>query len=191
MMRFGVRHVVGATVIVLAAATCGPDSTETSDGGDTSAQRSSESGDLVGTQSIDGFGTVLVDADGNALYTNEAESDGTVKCVDACADFWPPLEGTQDALPSAVDGIDGEFGIVSRPDGSDQVTLDGMPLYTFTDDQTPGTVSGDGFEDDFGGDHFVWHVVSSESDQPADDTDTDSDDGGDTDDNGGGGGYGY
>jgi hypothetical protein len=31
-------------------------------------------------------------------------------------------------------------------------------LYTFTEDP-PGKVTGDGFADDFGSQHFTWHAV--------------------------------
>lgn len=181
--KHAARCLAGSAVVVLFAGACGTDGdADTADSGDTSSQRSGDESDApFKTQAVDGFGTVLVDADGMALYTNEAESDGTIKCVGGCADFWPPLEGSADSLPSTVDGIDGEFGVTDRPDGSEQVTLDGQPLYTFAEDRTPGSVTGDGFEDDFGGDHFVWHVVSTESDDakpPADDDNEDSDDNG-------------
>lgn len=135
---------------------------------------------IVTTQDIDDVGTVLVDMNGNALYTTEAENDGSVKCVDGCADFWPPLTAESGETPS-VEGIDAEFGSVTRPDGTDQITLDGNPLYTFAEDQEPGAVNGDGFEDDFQGTHFVWHVVTVDGAAPPDD-DADDD---------GGRGYGY
>jgi hypothetical protein len=37
-----------------------------------------------------------------------------------------------------------------------QVTLNGLPLYTFAPDKNPGDATGDGLND-FGG---IWHVVS-------------------------------
>jgi hypothetical protein len=48
---------------------------------------------------------------------------------------------------------------VDRPDGSQQVTLDGAPLYTFTQ-EGPGEVTGDGASDSFGGEDFTWHAVT-------------------------------
>jgi predicted lipoprotein with Yx(FWY)xxD motif len=69
---------------------------------------------------------------------------------------------TASEVPSGVDGVDGEFGVIARPDGSDQLTLDGRPLYTFADDSGPGSFVGDGFEDDFQGTHFVWHAVTTD-----------------------------
>ncbi len=40
-----------------------------------------------------------------------------------------------------------------------QVTYSGRPLYSFTQ-EGPGEVTGDGFQDAFGGQQFTWHVVS-------------------------------
>jgi hypothetical protein len=40
-----------------------------------------------------------------------------------------------------------------------QVTYNGQPLYSFTQDQA-GQVTGDGFKDAFGGQQFTWHVVT-------------------------------
>lgn len=165
---------IGAAAALLAVAACGGESNSDDDTG--GAPPAGADGALVSTQEVENVGTVLVDAEGMALYTTEAESDGTVKCVDECTNFWPPLTGSADALPSNVEGISGEFGVVDRPDGSEQITLDGMPLYTFTDDRQPGTVLGDGLADDFGGTRFVWHVVRA----------GDAATGGPTDDNGGG-----
>lgn len=35
-----------------------------------------------------------------------------------------------------------------------------QPLYTFAEDEGVEAAKGDGFEDDFQGSHFVWHVVA-------------------------------
>ncbi len=152
------RLIGAAAVALLALSACGDDSSGDSGGSDEAAQTVDG---IVGTREIDDFGTVLTDADGNTLYTTEAEDDGTIRCVEGCADFWPPLAPTSE-IPSDVDGVDGEFGVIARPDGSDQLILDGMPLYTFADDTGPGSFIGDGFEDDFQGTHFVWHAVTTD-----------------------------
>ncbi len=62
---------------------------------------------------------------------------------------------------TAASGVSGKLGTVKRPDGSTQVTLDGAPLYTFTEDPGPGQATGDGVMDSFGGQSFTWHVVSA------------------------------
>ncbi|MGH3359623.1 MAG: COG4315 family predicted lipoprotein, partial [Nocardioidaceae bacterium] len=147
--------VAGVVVALLVAAGCGDDA------GDATG-----SGTQLTTQEVGGVGTVLADPDGMTLYTNEAESDGTIRCVDACVGFWPPYEG--EAPTGEVPGVDGSFDDVQRPDGGRQVTLDGQPLYTFADDTSPGSAKGDGFEDDFKGDHFVWHAVTADESAPDD-----------------------
>jgi hypothetical protein len=42
-----------------------------------------------------------------------------------------------------------------------QVTAGGRPLYTFTQD-SPGNVKGNGFTDDFNGQHLTWHAVTAD-----------------------------
>lgn len=151
-----------AAVALLALSACG--SSSSSDDSETQTVDG-----IVGTREIPDFGTVLTDADGNTLYTTDAESGGTVACVDGCTDFWPPVAATESDLPSSVDGVDGTFGLVDRPDGTEQLTLDGSPLYTFADDSGPGSFTGDGFEDDFQGTHFVWHAVITDGSTPPSD----------------------
>jgi predicted lipoprotein with Yx(FWY)xxD motif len=97
---------------------------------------------------------VVVDSAGKALYTPDQEANGKIACTDACTSFWKP------APPASVPKSDGKVGTITRPDGSKQATIDGKPVYTFTED-SKGEVKGDGFSDDFGGKHFVWHAVST------------------------------
>jgi Secreted repeat of unknown function len=56
--------------------------------------------------------------------------------------------------------VDGALGVVERPDGDRQVTLDGLPLYNFPDDQA-GEVNGDGLSDTFDGQTLTWRVVTA------------------------------
>jgi Secreted repeat of unknown function len=51
--------------------------------------------------------------------------------------------------------------VITRPDGTKQVTDDGKPLYTFTED-SKGEVTGNDFSDDFGGQEFTWHAAPSD-----------------------------
>jgi predicted lipoprotein with Yx(FWY)xxD motif len=97
---------------------------------------------------------VVMDSAGMALYTPDQEASGKVACTGACTSFWKP------ASPSSVPKSDGKVGTITRPDGSKQATIGGKPVYTFVED-SKGKVKGDGFSDDFGGKHFVWHAVSA------------------------------
>ena len=143
---------VAAAALVLVA--CGggdsADSTAADDG--TPAPGAS----TVSLKGVDGLGQVLVDAGGQALYAADEESDGSVLCVDSCTSLWRPLEaGPGD--PSGADGV-GTLGVVLRPDGMRQVTVEGRPLYTFTQEE-PGQVTGNGLADAFGDRSFTWHAA--------------------------------
>ncbi|UYM06017.1 COG4315 family predicted lipoprotein [Solicola gregarius] len=159
-----------AVVALLVLSACGSDD-ESSSGGD-------DVGAGLTTATVGDVGSVLVDADGHPVYTNEVENRDTIKCVQTCVDFWPPVKANGD-VPDSVDGVDGRFATIMRPDGGKQVTLDGQALYTFADDEGTDAVKGDGFEDDFHGSHFVWHVVTASGSASS----------GDSDDGGGYGGY--
>jgi predicted lipoprotein with Yx(FWY)xxD motif len=112
-------------------------------------------GNAVDVRHINGVGDVLVDANGNALYTPDQEANGKIRCVGDCMLFWLPLE--TGANPTAADGA-GKLGLITRPDQTKQVTVNGKPAYSFSKD-TPGKVTGDGFKDSFGGQGFTWHVL--------------------------------
>ena len=47
---------------------------------------------------------------------------------------------------------------MKRPDGNEQLTFDGLPLYTFAEEGA-GKLDGDGFADDFQGTHFEWKAA--------------------------------
>lgn len=102
--------------------------------------------------------TVLVDADGKALYTSDQEAGGMVRCTGACLQFWDPLTIRSSQPTGTVSG--GTLGVLTRPDGKMQVTFNGNPLYRFAEDQS-GSLKGDGFDDAFDGQQFTWHAVTT------------------------------
>jgi predicted lipoprotein with Yx(FWY)xxD motif len=140
-----------AAAIIFAA--CGGSDGDGSSGG---GSESTDTATTVSTRRIDGR-NVLVDADGNALYTSEEEK-GVVRCTGACLEFWEPLE-IQGGQPTG-DVSGGALGVIDRPDGTTQVTFNGDPVYRFIEDE-PGTVGGDGLTDAFEGQQFTWHVVTT------------------------------
>jgi predicted lipoprotein with Yx(FWY)xxD motif len=117
----------------------------------------------VATKQIDGK-SVLVDADGNALYTSDQEAGGVVRCTAGCLEFWEPLTVEGGQPTGNVNG--GMLGVLTRPDGTTQVTFNGDPVYRFTEDQS-GSVTGDGLEDAFEGQTFTWHVITAGAGQPS------------------------
>src|SRR5262249_4829065 len=105
-----------------------------------------------------GAGSVLVDSSGQALYFNDQEkAAGMALCTGACTSFWEPLTVSGAPMGGSVAS---HLGVAKRPDGSRQVTYNGMRLYTFTQ-EGPGEVTGDGFQDAFNGEQFTWHVVTT------------------------------
>jgi predicted lipoprotein with Yx(FWY)xxD motif len=88
-------------------------------------------------------GTVLVNSAGLTLYHLSAEQNGKFICTGAsCEALWHPLVAGA-GRPGGVESL----GTVKRPDGSEQVTYKGMPLYTFAQDTKPGDAKGQGFKD--------------------------------------------
>ncbi|MFE0026749.1 hypothetical protein [Amycolatopsis sp. NPDC059021] len=74
-------------------------------------------------------GERVVDGDGNVLYRyNRDRADPpTATCSGVCTAGWAPVLSTG---PPVVSGIDPRrVGLLRRPDGTDQVTLGGWPLY--------------------------------------------------------------
>ena len=133
-----------ATLIALSA--CAKNAAPSSGGGSSTSTHASSV--IVGTKSVPGAGTVLVDSSGLTLYELASESGGTIMCTGSCATTWPPLllpDGVRSA--TAGSGVSAsELGTISRPDGGTQVTYGGMPLYLFVSDQGPGQDTGQGVE---------------------------------------------
>ena len=97
-------------------------------------------------------GTVLANNHGLTLYYYSADKRGSGKsvCTGGCATAWPPLAAPVKA-PAGV-RLPGPLGIITRPGGLKQVTLNGYPLYFYIGDKTVGQVTGNGI----GG---AWHVI--------------------------------
>jgi predicted lipoprotein with Yx(FWY)xxD motif len=79
------------------------------------------------------------------LYSLSGEHNGKFICTSsACVQVWHPVTASAAGTPS---GSVGSLGTVKRPDGTEQVTYKGMPLYTFAADQQPGDAKGQGLKD--------------------------------------------
>jgi predicted lipoprotein with Yx(FWY)xxD motif len=158
-MRLSIQKTVTIGLAIAAAAlllaACGGDS----DGGATAAMQSSAN-DLVSTRSVDGT-SVLVDSQGRTLYSADVEKGGKILCTGGCTSFWDPVTASPKAAKAAAADLNLNLGDVKRPDGARQLTLDGKPLYTFTEEGA-GSLSGDGFVDDFNGTRFVWSAAGAD-----------------------------
>ena len=99
------------------------------------------------------LGTIVVDGKGMTAYyfTKDTKDSGVSACSGDCATAWPAIETTSDT--PTVDGVTGTVGTIPAADGGKQITIDGMPIYTFAKDMAPGDVNGQ----DANG---VWYVIA-------------------------------
>jgi predicted lipoprotein with Yx(FWY)xxD motif len=107
-------------------------------------------GTVLKTTTIGGT-TVLTNAKGFTLYSFAPDTTTASKCYGSCAVYWPPVTGTAAASP----GLPGRVGTIKRTDGSEQLTYNGHPLYTYIADTTPGQARGNNINLNGG----VWHEV--------------------------------
>lgn len=89
------------------------------------------------------WGTYLVDGAGMSVYLYQRDEPGELACLDACVNNWPPVVVEGDI--AVGDGLTPELaGSVERPDGTQQATYGGHPLYTYVRDSEPGDTNGQG-----------------------------------------------
>lgn len=108
----------------------------------------------VGTHSSR-LGPVLAGQQGRTLYYLTSERHGAINCTGTCLRFWPPLLAAPGHAPTLAAGLHGTPGVITRPDGARQVTVNGTPLYYFAGDKQPGSVNGEGVKDGSFGTWFV------------------------------------
>jgi predicted lipoprotein with Yx(FWY)xxD motif len=98
------------------------------------------------------LGSILVGPEGFTLYLFTNDSEGESTCYDSCADLWPPVPAN---TPIGSDLDESMFSSVTRDDGTEQLAVNGMPLYLYTPDENPGDTTGQGF-------NGVWFVLDAE-----------------------------
>jgi predicted lipoprotein with Yx(FWY)xxD motif len=96
------------------------------------------------------LGKVLVNGKGMTLYMRSADRHDHSTCSNQCLQFWPALS------PGGSAKISAATGHTTTPGGTPIETVAGHPVYTFSQDQKPGDVNGDGVNE-FGG---TWYAVS-------------------------------
>lgn len=104
------------------------------------------------------LGSLLVNSSGMTLYLFTKDTAGTSSaaavsaCTGSCATLWPPL--LTNGAPTAGSGVTASMlGTLTRPDGTVQVTYNGWPLYTFSQDMAAGDTNGQGVKS-------VWFAVN-------------------------------
>ncbi|MDE2212985.1 MAG: hypothetical protein KGJ34_00380 [Patescibacteria group bacterium] len=122
----------------------------------TSQSTSTSSGNggnvALGENTSASVGTYLIASNGMTLYTYADDSTGVSNCAGACAQKWPPYTVTSATSLVAESPIGGMLGTIVRADGSLQVTYNGMPLYFYTGDTSPGNTNGEGIGN-------LWYVA--------------------------------
>ena len=101
-------------------------------------------------------GMVLANDHGLTLYYYSADKrdSGKSVCTAGCATAWPPLAAPVKA-PAGV-RLPGPLGVITRPGGVRQVTINGFPVYLYAGDKAAGQVTGNGMEGS-------WHVIKIHS----------------------------
>ena len=118
------------------------------------ASGSSQAGDSLKTASSP-LGDIVVDGNGMTVYyfKKDTKGESASTCTGACATYWPPV--TTSGTPK-LSGVSGTVGTIDEPNGAKQVTIDGLPIYTYAGDAKPGDVAGQG-SDGFGA---KWWVIA-------------------------------
>jgi predicted lipoprotein with Yx(FWY)xxD motif len=175
-VRSSMKFLIGTVAASLLVAACGSSSNSSSSSA-SSAAASGNHSVTIKTASVGSLGTVLVDSKGMTLYRLSGAHAGKLICTtSACVHIWSPLTVPAGAKPTGVTGL----GMVKRPNGVEQVSYKGAPLYTFAQDTAPGQAKGQGIKD-----VGTWAAVmagAGSSTAPASSSSSSSS---------GGGGYGY
>jgi predicted lipoprotein with Yx(FWY)xxD motif len=96
------------------------------------------------------IGFVLAEANHQVVYTYDKDKKGGApKCTGTCAQTWLPATGTPQAGPASH--FPGQFGVVKNASGVEQITYDGLPLYTLKGAKALLTTGN--------GQGGVWHVI--------------------------------
>jgi predicted lipoprotein with Yx(FWY)xxD motif len=161
MMRkiWGAAGLAALALVLSACASSGSSSTTSTPaaGASSSAPASSSGGTALEVKTIGGQ-QVVTNSAGFTLYWFAPDTSTTSKCTGSCATYWPPVKGPA----SAMSGVTGTLGTITRPDGTKQATYDGHPLYTYAGDTAPGQAKGNGLNVSGG----LWHEMTVSGSTP-------------------------
>jgi predicted lipoprotein with Yx(FWY)xxD motif len=171
MIRADVRVLGVGCAAALAIAGCGssgkssssstpspaPGASVNASSGGQSAVSAGQAAVAVATKRAGKLGEIL-DAGPKKLtvYLFEADKQGQSACQGACAQAWPPV--TTSGAPHAMGGaLASDLGVITRPDGTKQLTYRGHPLYYFMKDKDAGDAYGEGVNAFGGG----WYALNA------------------------------
>lgn len=118
-------------------------------GPDANEKRAVLPGDVARLQVVQSpAGAVVADREQYTLYFNEQDGTNppTSTCVTPeCTLVWVPLLAAGAKIEAT--GVErSSLGTMRRPDGLEQVTLAGRPLYRYVDDEQAGDTVGNGVD---------------------------------------------
>jgi len=142
---------LGSTVLGWSTTT---DASTNASGAPASAMLSATSVVQVGTNAT--YGNILTTSTGQALYTLNTDHNGQSTCTGSCLQVWPALTVAAGTTPTAGPGVTGAVAATMQSNGTDQVTYNGSPLYTYVGDSAPDQVTGQNV-----GGFFVVTIASS------------------------------
>ncbi|MGO9876380.1 MAG: fibronectin type III domain-containing protein [Acidimicrobiia bacterium] len=90
------------------------------------------------------YGKILITNAGRALYTLDTDHNGLSTCTPSCLSVWPALTVPAGTTPTGGAGVTGTVGAALQSNGTDQVTYNGAPVYTFIGDTAAREVTGQG-----------------------------------------------
>ena len=158
----------GLAALALAVSACGSSSSSSAASGSTPAAAGSSSASSASASSSGGTSLDVKTIGGQQVVTNSAgftvywfapDTSTTSKCTGSCATYWPPVKGPA----TAMSGVTGTLGTITRPDGTTQATYDGHPLYTYAGDTAPGQAKGNGLNVSGG----LWYEMTVSGATPA------------------------
>jgi predicted lipoprotein with Yx(FWY)xxD motif len=110
------------------------------------------------TTASSALGKIIVDGKGMTAYVFDKDTagSGSSTCTGPCATAWPSI--TASSATPKVAGVTGKVGTITGVNGEKQITVNGLPLYTFARDKAAGDVTGQGVGN-------VWWVLSPSGDK--------------------------
>jgi predicted lipoprotein with Yx(FWY)xxD motif len=118
------------------SATSSPPATTSSAPAATSSTASATPVVMITTKHNKKLGTILGAGPKQlTVYLFMADKGPTSSCTGACASVWPPVTGKPTAGGKAMSA---DLGMITRADGTTQVTYRGHPLYFYVKDVNDG-----------------------------------------------------
>ncbi len=99
-------------------------------------------GTAVDLHKTTNLGKVLATSKGRTLYLDTTDGKNKSTCTGSCASIWPPL--LTKGKPVAGMGVKKSLLKTARRGAKLQVTYNGHPLYTYTNDTKAGQTNGEG-----------------------------------------------